>query len=290
MTKSATSPRAAADLIIRATSAPNTYIFSELLATPQIQSLSTSSEYSNHLTLLQIFSYGTYTDYLSTPSLPPLTPPQLLKLRQLTFLTLAKIPSNLTYTNLLSALSLETPRELEDLVISTIYAGLVTATLDPYNQLILVSSVSPLRDLPPNTIPTMLSTLAEWSLRCNSTLLDLEKQIASIKAAATKRSKEEKEWAEKVEKLADSKPEKTTFEEERKGTTTSGSGNGSGVGTLGLGRPGVQDIEARMQELARDVHSMQIPKELLSERVWFGGEGEEGEGKRLPPLGFENVD
>jgi len=63
LSKSATSPRAASDLIVQATSAPNTYVFAELLQTPNIQSLRSSDEYSPYLTLLEIFAWGTWADY-----------------------------------------------------------------------------------------------------------------------------------------------------------------------------------------------------------------------------------
>lgn len=67
LSKSANSPRAAADLIIQATSAPNTYVFAELLQTPNIQALqTTSTEYAAHFTLLQIFAWGTWSDYSCT--------------------------------------------------------------------------------------------------------------------------------------------------------------------------------------------------------------------------------
>ncbi|KAL3423493.1 PCI domain-containing protein [Phlyctema vagabunda] len=202
LTKSASSPRAAADLISRATSHPNTFIFSELLHAPQIQALAGNDEYGAHLTLLQIFSYGTYEDYTrqatqkqqSQQQLPTLNEAQALKLRQLSFLTLARRPADLSYARVLAALALETTRELEDLVISAIYAGLMAGTLDPYHQLVSVSSVAPLRDLQPDSIPSMLATLSAWSSRCVSTLHDLEAQIARIKADALQRHKEEAEW------------------------------------------------------------------------------------------------
>jgi COP9 signalosome complex subunit 7 len=64
LSKSATSPRAAVDLVIQATSAANTYVFAELLQTPNIQSLCTAApEYAPYLTLLEIFSWGTWSDY-----------------------------------------------------------------------------------------------------------------------------------------------------------------------------------------------------------------------------------
>jgi len=104
---------------------------------------------------------------------------------------------------LIKELGLEGTRELEEVVISAIYAGLVQATLDPYNHLVSVSSVSPLRDLQPNSIPSMLFTLSQWSTRCSGSLLDLEKQIANVKAEALRRQREEQEWNKEVEKLVE---------------------------------------------------------------------------------------
>jgi COP9 signalosome complex subunit 7 len=63
LSKSATSPRAAADLISQATSAPNTYVFAELLQTPNIQKLRDSPDHAAHLVLLEIFAWGTWEDY-----------------------------------------------------------------------------------------------------------------------------------------------------------------------------------------------------------------------------------
>jgi len=242
LTKSASSPRAAADLITRATSHPNTFIFSELLEAPQIQALSEAPDYAAYLTILKIFSYGTYTDYHNTPNLPALNDQQTLKLRQLSFLALAKHSADLTYTNVLQALGLETPRELEDLVITAIYAGLISGTLDPYRQLVCVSSVSPLRDLPPNTIPSMLSTLQEWSSRCVSTLADLERQIVAIKADAKRRHREEREWSAHVEKLIEGKmvekatPEDTRFFANLGRKLGTGAAAKRGSGMIGMGR------------------------------------------------------
>ncbi|KAI0099202.1 PCI domain-containing protein [Nemania sp. FL0031] len=203
LTKSATAPRAAADLISQATSNSNTYVFSELLQTPQIQALSQSPDYASHLKLLEIFSYGTYADYTSTTNLPPLNDAQTLKLRQLSLLTLAKDPHNLSYAALQQSLSLPNARAVEDLVISAVYAGLVDAQLDPRNGAVHISSVSPLRDLAPGSIPSMLNSLRMWSGRCTSTLEDLEAQIASIKATAAKRHSDKKAWVEQTVRLVE---------------------------------------------------------------------------------------
>lgn len=76
LSKSATSPRAASDLVVQATSAPNTFVFAELLQTPNIQNLRSSQEYASYLTLLEIFAWGTWEDYKCAPSSPPLELPR----------------------------------------------------------------------------------------------------------------------------------------------------------------------------------------------------------------------
>jgi COP9 signalosome complex subunit 7 len=77
LSKSATSPRAAADLITQATTAPQTFVFAELLQTRNIQALAGHAEYAAHLKLLEIFAWGTWQDYtngghhISPSSSPP---------------------------------------------------------------------------------------------------------------------------------------------------------------------------------------------------------------------------
>ncbi|KAI0474869.1 PCI domain-containing protein [Xylaria cf. heliscus] len=204
LTKSATAPRAAADLITQATSNPNTYVFAELLQAPQIQALSQSPDHASYLKLLEIFSYGTYANYYTlSASLPPLNDAQALKLRQLSLLTLAKGPENLSYIALQQGLGLHDARAVEDLIISAVYAGLVDAQLDARNAQVHISSVSPLRDLAPGATPSMLHALRTWSARCSSTLEDLDAQMAAIKAAAAKRHSDKKAWAEQLAKLVE---------------------------------------------------------------------------------------
>lgn len=71
LSKSATSARAASDLVVQATSAPNTYVFAELLQTANIQNLRDSKDYASHLTLLEIFAWGTWEDYKCRFGHPP---------------------------------------------------------------------------------------------------------------------------------------------------------------------------------------------------------------------------
>ena len=219
LSKSANSPRAAADLVTQATSAPNTFVFAELLQTPNIQALQTASnDYVPYLTLLQIFAWGTWSEYAGrfksscvqyslanlpapdTPNLPKLSTVQEQKLRQLTMLSLSASPSNLTYAHLLSELSLPTTRALEDLVISCIYAGLLTAKLDILSQRVDVSSVAPLRDLKPGSVPRMVSVLEDWDGRCVTVLGEIEGQVREIRRKAQEQKRRETEHEKAVAK------------------------------------------------------------------------------------------
>ncbi|KAF2813061.1 uncharacterized protein BDZ99DRAFT_473784 [Mytilinidion resinicola] len=190
LSKSANSPRAAADLVSQATSAPNTYVFAELLQTPNMQALRQSTEYASHLTLLEIFAWGTLADYKANPSLPPLNAQQHQKLLLLSLLPLARSHTTLTYAHLTTALSLPSPRALEELITTAIYASLLTATLDPAHGLVNVSSISPLRDLAPGALPALSATLAAWSARAGGALDELDAQIAGVRRAAVLREKE----------------------------------------------------------------------------------------------------
>lgn len=214
LTKSATSPRAAADLVVRATSAPNAYLFTELLEAPQIQALSTVTESASYLKLLEIFSYGTYSSYTSAAAedknFPVLNDAQKLKLRQLSLLTLAKENGSdrttspaLAYGSLVQSLGLTNPRELEEVVISAIYAGLLNAQLDPKNEQVLINSVSPLRDVAPGdgAISGLLSSLQAFAGRCDATLHSLEEQMSRLRADANKRAADKAAMASKMDNL-----------------------------------------------------------------------------------------
>ncbi|KAH6853502.1 hypothetical protein B0I37DRAFT_420421 [Chaetomium sp. MPI-CAGE-AT-0009] len=211
LSKSATSPRAAADLVVRATSAPNTYIFTELLQTPQLQALNSSDEFAPYLTVLQIFSHGTYSTYTSTPGLPELNDAQRLKLRQLSLLSLAKKDSNISnpgssaldYASLQTALDLPSRQALEELVISAIYAGLIKGQLNPKASHVQINSVSPLRDVAPTAISGLLSSLQAWAGRCEATLESLSCQMTQLRADADRRAARTAARARDIEMLVE---------------------------------------------------------------------------------------
>ncbi|KAH0876350.1 hypothetical protein HID58_063744, partial [Brassica napus] len=82
------------------------------------------------LDVLRLFAHGTWGDYKSV-CIPQLSPHQILKLKQLTLLTLAESNKVLPYHTLMVELDVTNVRQLEDFLINAcMYAGIVRGKLD----------------------------------------------------------------------------------------------------------------------------------------------------------------
>jgi len=249
LAKSANSPRAASDLITQATSAPNTYVFAELLQQPNIRKLASDDQYSGHFKLLEAFAWGTWESYKansSTSSLPTLSDVQSRKLRLLSLLTIAAEKTqattehNLSYSSLCKRLDLEHTRDLEQLVTTAIYENLITATLNPSAQTVVITSVAPLRDLAPGSVNQLLGELSAWSGRCDSVLADLQAEISRIEAEAVKRAAREQRKEKQI---------RAANEVSEKGSGGAAGGTRSGKQSGG---------KAEMQEDADDDDAMEL--------------------------------
>jgi len=124
---------------------------------------------------------------------------QAHKLRLLSLLTLAPAAGTLTYPSLLKSLPLPTTRALEDLLIAAIYASLLTGTLSSSRQggregRIDTSSLSPLRDLKPGSVPLMVKVLEEWDARCEGVLGELETKVRGVRTKAGERRRREEAY------------------------------------------------------------------------------------------------
>jgi COP9 signalosome complex subunit 7 len=158
----------------------------------------------------------------------------------------------------MTALELPTTRALEELITTAIYSGLITATLDPAHSLVSVTSISPLRDLAPGSLPALQTTLQSWSQRCDSTLADLQAQVEKVKKEALDREKLRRKKERALEAALQASDEKNTGntgkrglmgmgggddamdidDEDGSGRVTRGSKRGSGSGGFGFGPVG----------------------------------------------------
>ncbi|KAK9247802.1 hypothetical protein V1506DRAFT_530710 [Lipomyces tetrasporus] len=198
------SPSAAADLVTRATSSPDLFTFAYLLRSPAlIQHLQAGVQTKKYVDLLRLFASGTWQDYTANQSsLPALTEAQTTKLKQLSLISLASKSHTLPYSTLLSELSLPDVRALAALVVSCIYANLISATLDTREELVHVSAVTAGRDVVDKSDMSRLKGVIDtWASRCAETIDDLNNQARKVREKAIRESKEVKEYNRTVEMI-----------------------------------------------------------------------------------------
>ncbi|KAF9817519.1 hypothetical protein IEO21_03370 [Rhodonia placenta] len=177
---------AAAKLVQDATSAPGVFVFAELLEMPNVQELATSETHSQYFSLLQLFAYKTYPDYLQhRDALPALNDAQITKLKHLTLASLAMQSRILPYSQLLEALQMPTIRELEDLIIDAIYLDVIRGKLDQKEHQFDVEYTMG-RDLEPGKIETLLHSLQNWASTTSAVLAALDERLASITSEAAR--------------------------------------------------------------------------------------------------------
>ncbi len=190
---------AAAKNIERAVSHKNTFVFGELLSLKNVQDLQ-GTEYTKHLSFLQLFAYGTYKDYIANlDTLPKLTEFQIRKLKKLSIISLsAEVGDVLNYDMLLKELDIPNVRSLEDLIIECIYSNIMKATLDQKEKHVQVHSAIG-RDVAPGQLGKMIEKLNNWSHTAETLIRNMDEEI----------TEEMKKW-NKEQKI------KTQFEEEFK--------------------------------------------------------------------------
>lgn len=188
-------------LIKDATTRTNLFAFGELLDMPNVQALK-GTEHAAYYELLRLFCHGTWAEYKASASLlPPLEPPQMLKLKQLTIVSLAENAKVLSYDLLMAQLDVSNVRELEDLLINDcMYTGIVRGKLDQKQRSFEVHfGVG--RDIRPTQLNDMLETLKNWTTTADNLMKDIEAKVAYTVSATEQRVKEKKSIEEATEEL-----------------------------------------------------------------------------------------
>merc|ERR1719508_219733 len=144
-----------------------------------IQDLENSPN-AKYLTLLNLFAYGTYKSLAEgAGSLSEMTDMMRRKLRLLTVVSLAEQNKLLPYNLLMSELEISTVRELEDLVIEGISAGVVLGKLDQKLSCFEVDYVIG-RDIRKIDMGAIVSVLTAWCDNCDSMLTNIETQVDKV--------------------------------------------------------------------------------------------------------------
>lgn len=176
---------------------PDIAFDADLSLPSSLRQLANTPEHASALALLNLFSFGTLKDYLNAPqSYPPLSQSHLTKLRQLTLVTLASQSRLLRYSDILDALKpnvyiatdgslrhdglggtsltadaaaaskgsvdAAATRILEDLIIESVYAGLLSGKFDQKRARFHVESVMGRDVNGQEELAQMEAQLREW--------------------------------------------------------------------------------------------------------------------------------
>ncbi|XP_014497399.2 COP9 signalosome complex subunit 7 isoform X2 [Vigna radiata var. radiata] len=166
-----------ASVLVEATAHRNLFAFSDFFSLSSLQQLK-ATENCVYLDMLQLFAYGTWSDYKNNAGrLPQLIPDQILKLKQLTVLTLASTYEVLPYDQLMQELDVTNVSELQDFLIDEcMYSGLVRGKLDHLRQCLVVQFAA-CRDLCPANLGSMIQTLSNWLSESENLLVVLQEEI-----------------------------------------------------------------------------------------------------------------
>ncbi|CDW97358.1 hypothetical protein [Sporisorium scitamineum] len=189
-----TKPRgaAAANLVQQAISAPGVFFFGELFDVAGVAELATPSDSASSSQLqaayqiLCLFAYGTYSDYVhlvQAGAIPELSRGEVQKLRQLTLLSLACQHKALPYAALNESLGIHTSnsRELEDLIIEAIYAGLILGKLNELQARFEIHHVQG-RDIPHPSILSQPALTALPSLASSTSTSQLDQLLSTLQS------------------------------------------------------------------------------------------------------------
>lgn len=109
-------------------------------------------------------------------SLPSVSETQLKKLKQLSIITFAADEKVLHYKTLMGKLDVSNVRELEDMIIDCIYAGLIVGKLDQKRSIFDVQNAIG-RDIGPDDVKKMRAKLASWLSATGELMSSLDEQL-----------------------------------------------------------------------------------------------------------------
>ncbi|GBG24193.1 Eukaryotic translation initiation factor 3 subunit M [Hondaea fermentalgiana] len=187
-----TSGRATVAILEKVMNHKQIYVFGEILELERVQMLR-GTEFEGALRALEIMAYGTLGDYeAEQSSLPALSEVQQRKLRMLTLVSLASKQKSLPYATVRTALRMQSDREVEDVVIESMYAGLLRARLYHRERLVVVHWAMG-RDLRDEDLDAVAEKLSAWCENAEVVLGTLQKSIAHVQSTRASESSERKD-------------------------------------------------------------------------------------------------
>ncbi len=162
---------------------------------------SDSPEDKRHHHLLLLFAYETCSTYRANQALyGELTEAQERKLRQLSIVSLGARHKRVAYEDLKDELQMFEVRELEDLLLDTIYLGLVEGKLDSKNQYVSIDFAIG-RDLRQEDLEEIVRVLASWQDRATRLVSLIDTRVNEARGRLQQDAIDRAEFEQRVTQL-----------------------------------------------------------------------------------------
>jgi len=174
--------RACAALIQQVISNKKIFNYGDLLSMNSVNQLNEDNgEYNTYYNTLELFAYGKYIDYVNNKEkYLELNDLQIIKLKQLTIVSLAEKSRNINYSILQNELDINDIRLLEDLIIDTIYLGLIKGKLNQRQQTLRIIDTMR-RDVRPNQLRELIDSLKIWQENVATLIDTVEKSSGTVR-------------------------------------------------------------------------------------------------------------
>lgn len=198
------SPVIAVDVIKRAISQDKLYCFGELYEklSAKVNTTRELGEDANVLAwmkVLEVFTYGTWSDYIGMGDRVALDDKQTKKLKQLSLASLAAESKQLKYDVIGQQLQIEKP-DLEAFLVDSIYDRVVVGKLDTKRQFLEITNVVG-RDVNGRRLDEMETILNQWVSRTEDILESSMTHVDEYKKSVATRKKELNEYTATVDKI-----------------------------------------------------------------------------------------
>ena len=208
--------------ICQALNCADLYTFGEILEITLKLKHSEDAEEKRCYNLLSLFCFGTYSQYVQNKQLyGSLTEVQLRKLRQLSIVSMSYKNKQLQYDDLKEELQMYDLRELEDLVLDTMYQGLIGGKLDSKKEILYVEFAIG-RDLRDDDLEELARVLSQWQMKAETVCKSIEIQLNEARGRIQNDEMERGMFEERVKEVTERLAKKLTM----KGNEGGGGGGG----------------------------------------------------------------
>lgn len=178
---------------------------SQVLELPNVSEMRQSDDvHEKQLwSLLHLFAYDTYGIYARNKALyGELTAAQERKLKQLSIVSLAARQHRIAYDELKDELGIYDVRELEDLLLDTIYLGWIAGKLDAKEEAIHIDfAIS--RDTKESDLLHIQAVLESWCGRAETLMRVIDEKVDILRGEIQRNTMERKQFEERVRVLSD---------------------------------------------------------------------------------------